>query len=184
MAEVQVKESGGKGGKVRSAKKVGKPDMTPMVDLGFLLLTFFIYTTTFTKPNSMGFATPKQDDKPPEEQEVVDIKVSNTITIILGENDRVFWYQVPLKEVTAEDLNETDYSKDGIRAAILKKKNAALSPENWTVIIKPTDDATWKNAVDILDEMAITKSEKKAVVEPQKVELEAYYTKIGKPMPN
>ncbi len=183
MAEVQVKESGGKDGKVRVAKKSGKPDMTPMVDLGFLLITFFIYTTTFSKPNIMGFATPKQEDKPPEEQEVVDIKVSNTITILLGEDDKVYWYQVPLKEVTAEDLHETDYSAEGIRSAILLKKKNALSQENWTVIIKPTDDATWKNVVDILDEMAITESDKKAVVEPQKVEKEAYYTKIGKPMP-
>lgn len=154
-----------------------------MVDLGFLLITFFIYTTTFSKPNIMGFATPKQDDKPPEEQEAVDVKVSNTITILLGENDRVFWYQVPLKEVTAEDLHETDYSAEGIRAAILLKKRDALNPENWTVIIKPTVDATWKNVVDILDEMAITESDKKAVVEPQKVEREAYYQAIGKPMP-
>ena len=174
MAEVVVK-----GG----PKKAGKPDMTPMVDLGFLLITFFIYTTTFSKPNIMGFATPKKDDKPPEEQEQVDVKVSNTITILLGEDDRVFWYQVPLKEVTADDLNETDYSADGIRKAILTKKAGAITPENWTVIIKPTDDATWKNAVDILDEMAITESDKKAVVDLQKVEKEAYYTKIGKPMP-
>ncbi|MGR3812274.1 ExbD/TolR family protein [Jiulongibacter sp. NS-SX5] len=174
MAEVVVK-----GGK----KGAGKPDMTPMVDLGFLLITFFIYTTTFSKPNIMGFATPKKDDTEPEQQEQVDVKVSNTITILLGENDRVFWYQVPLKEVTAEDLNETDYSAEGIRQAILRLKAKAITPENWTVIIKPTDDATWKNAVDILDEMAITESDKKAVVDLQKVEKEAYYTKIGKPMP-
>ncbi|UBM60327.1 biopolymer transporter ExbD [Marinilongibacter aquaticus] len=183
MAEVQVKESGGGDGKVRVKKKSGKPDMTPMVDLGFLLITFFIYTTTFSKPNIMGFATPKKDDKPPEEQEQVDIKVSNTITIILGEDDRVFWYQKPLKEVTVDDLHETDYSAEGIRAAILLKKSQALTPENWTVIIKPSDESTWKNTVDILDEMAITDSEKKAVVDLQKVEKEAYYTKIGKPVP-
>ncbi|MCR9063617.1 MAG: biopolymer transporter ExbD [Cytophagales bacterium] len=173
MAEVVVK-----GGK----KGAGKPDMTPMVDLGFLLITFFIYTTTFSKPNVMGFATPKKEDDP-EVTEKVDIKVSNTITIILGEDDRVFWYQVPLQSVTADDLVETDYSAEGIRQAILERKAKALDQNVWTVIIKPTDDATWKNTVDILDEMAITESDKKAVVDLQRVEKEAYYTKIGKPMP-
>ena len=173
MAEVVVK-----GGK----KGAGKPDMTPMVDLGFLLITFFIYTTTFSKPNVMGFATPKKEDDP-EVTEKVDIKVSNTITIILGEDDRVFWYQVPLQSVTADDLVETDYSAEGIRQAILERKAKALDQNVCTVIIKPTDDATWKNTVDILDEMAITESDKKAVVDLQRVEKEAYYTKIGKPMP-
>lgn len=182
MAEVQVKESGGgkKGGRVK--KGAGKPDMTPMVDLGFLLLTFFIYTTTFSKPNIMGFATPNKDKDLPEEQ--AESKVTNTITVILGEDDRIFWYQVPLQDVTAEDLVETDYSEEGIRQAIYKKKANALDLEKWTVIIKPTDDATWKNTVDILDETAITDSDKKAVVELRTKEKEAYYSKIGKPIPS
>lgn len=185
MAEVQVKDSGGgKGGKVRVKKKTGKPDMTPMVDLGFLLITFFIYTTTFSKPNVMKFATPSKDKDPNIEQEDAEIKVSNTLTIIMGENDRIFWYQKPLKDVTAEDLEESDYSDEGIRKIILQKKAKALELDKWTVIIKPTEDATWQNTVDILDETAITESEKKAVVELKDVELDAYYQKIGKPRPN
>jgi biopolymer transport protein ExbD len=183
MAEVQVKDSGGKGGKVRVSKKSGKPDMTPMVDLGFLLITFFIYTTTFSKPNTMGFQTPSKEKDPNKEQQDQEIKESNTITIILGENDRVFWYQTALASVTADDLTETDYSDTGIRDAILKKKANAIDQNVWTVIIKPSPDATWKNTVDILDETDITASEKKAVVDMKPVELEAYYTKIGKPIP-
>jgi biopolymer transport protein ExbD len=183
MAEVVVKDSGGGKGKPRVKKGAGKPDMTPMVDLGFLLITFFIYTTTFSKPNTMVYNTPKELPEEDRIEQELDIKVSNTISIILGEDDRVFWYQVPLKTVTAEDLNETDYSADGIRKAILLKKRDALDQENWTVIIKPSDESTWKNSVDILDEMAITESNKKAVVEMQQVEKIAYYTKIGKPIP-
>lgn len=175
MAEVVVK-----GGK----KSAGKPDMTPMVDLGFLLITFFIYTTTFSKPNTMVYNTPKDiPDEEKEQMDDIDIKVSNTITILLGEDDRVFWYQVPLQDLTADDLVETDFADDGIRNAILLKKRDAITPENWTVIVKPTDESTWKNSVDILDELAITESKKKAVVELKEVEKIAYYTKIGKPVP-
>src|SRR6218665_4129271 len=118
MAEIQ--ESSGKGdkGKVRSKKQGGKPDMTPMVDLGFLLLTFFIFTTTFSKPNMMKLNMPDKSDEKVENQEKQDIKLSNTITIIMGKENRIFWYQQALTDVTADDLNETDYSASGIRADI------------------------------------------------------------------
>lgn len=178
MAEIQESGGGKKGGgKVRTKKNSGKPDMTPMVDLGFLLITFFIYTTTFSKPNTMKLNMPVKDEEM-EEPEVADIKVSNTITVIMGKDDRIFWYQKPLTEVTAADLNETDYSDTGIRAAILKRKANALDPNVFTVIIKPTDQATWKNTVDILDEMSITASEKYAIVDLQKVEQAAYDDKV------
>lgn len=180
MAEIQESGGGGKGDKVRVKKKTGKPDMTPMVDLGFLLITFFMYTTTFSKPNTMKLNMPKKDDDP-EETEMADVKVSNTITIIMGKDDRIFWYQKPLAEVTADDLNEVDYSatNDGIRAAILSKRQKALDLDKFTVVIKPTNEATWKNTVDILDEMSITESEKYAIVDLQKQEQKAYDEKVG-----
>ncbi len=181
MADIQPSGGGGKGGgKVRTKKNSGKPDMTPMVDLGFLLITFFIYTTTFSKPNTMKLNMPKKEDDP-DETEMADVKVSNTITIIMGKDDRIFWYQKPLADVTAEDLNEVDYSatSDGIRAAILSKRQKALEIDKFTVVIKPTDEATWKNTVDILDEMSITESEKYAIVDLQSQEQRAYDEKVG-----
>lgn len=183
MADIQPSGGGGKGGgKVRTKKNSGKPDMTPMVDLGFLLITFFIYTTTFSKPNTMKLNMPKKEDDP-DETEMADVKVSNTITIIMGKDDRIFWYQKPLADVTAEDLNEVDYSatSDGIRAAILSKRQKALEIDKFTVVIKPTDEATWKNTVDILDEMSITESEKYAIVDLQSQEQRAYDEKVGNP---
>jgi len=152
--------------------------MTPMVDLGFLLITFFIYTTTFSKPNTMKLNMPKKEDDP-DKTEMADVKVSNTITIIMGGNDRIFWYQTPLADVTAEDFNEVDYSAEGIRTAILKKRANAIDVEKFTVVIKPTSEATWKNTVDILDEMAITESEMYAIVDLQTKEQAAYDQKIG-----
>lgn len=184
MAEIQ-QSGGGKGDKkVRVKKSSGKPDMTPMVDLGFLLITFFIYTTTFSKPNTMKLNMPKKDDDEPEDQEMADVKVSNTITIIMGKDNRIFWYQKPLADVTADDLNEVDYSAEGIRTSILTKRANAIDIEKFTVVIKPTDEATWKNTVDILDEMAITESEKYAVVDLQKQEQLAYDQKVGNPVSN
>lgn len=181
MAEVQVKESGGKGGKVRSKKNSGKPDMTPMVDLGFLLLTFFIFTTTFSKPNMMKLNMPDKSDEDVKEQVKQDIKLSNTITIVMGKENRIFWYQQALSDVTEADLVETDYSASGIRADIMKKRAAAIDTAVFTVVIKPTNEATFENTVDILDEMEITGNKRFAIVDLMPQELKAYEEKIAKP---
>lgn len=180
MAEIQDSGGGGKGdGKVRVAKKSGKPDMTPMVDLGFLLITFFMYTTTFSKPNAMKLNMPDKPKENEPQQEQPEIKVSNTITIIMGKDDRVFWHQKPVTELTVADLNESNYSAEGIRQDILKRKANAIDVNKFTVIIKPTDDCTWKNTVDMLDEMAVTKSEIYAIVDVSPKELEVYKQKVG-----
>ncbi|SOE23935.1 Biopolymer transport protein ExbD/TolR [Spirosomataceae bacterium TFI 002] len=140
-------------------KSVGKPDMTPLVDLGFLLITFFIYTTTFTQPNVIEFVTPSNEDSSKSP-----IKVSNTLTVILGSNNQLYWYQSPLEELTSNDIHQTTYAPDGLRRLIMQKKEVCIEPESWTVIIKPTKDASWQNTVDVLDETIITNS-KKAVTE-------------------
>jgi biopolymer transport protein ExbD len=184
MAEIQEKDSGGKGGKVRSKKHGGKPDMTPMVDLGFLLITFFMFTTTFSKPNMMKLNLPEKEDKPAEEQKTAEIKLSNTITIIMGKDNRLFWYQQAVSDVKSEDLVETDYSAKGIRTDIYKKKATAIDSTKFTIIIKPTDDATFKNTVDILDEMEITGNKLFALVDLQPQEIEAYKEKLKLPKAN
>lgn len=150
-------------------KKSGKPDMTPMVDLGFLLITFFIYTTTFSTPNTMDLNMPSDKGT-----EGAPIKKSNSITVILGKNNKLYWHQQEVAVVKESDLVETDFSPKGIRQAIINQKKLAIDPELWTVIIKPSDDSNWKNAVDILDETAITGSSRKAVVELTEKETELY----------
>ncbi|MFD2522655.1 ExbD/TolR family protein [Emticicia soli] len=181
MAEIQESGGGGKkgGGKVRSKKAGGKPDMTPMVDLGFLLITFFMYTTTFGKPNMMKLNMPDKPD--PNDPPPPEVKVTNTVTVLMGKDDRIFWYQKPLPELTVADLNETDYSAEGIRKAILVKKANALDVNKFTVIIKPSDEANWKNTVDILDEMAITKSDRYAIVDLAPKEKEMLDQKLAEP---
>ena len=180
MAEVQGQEKGGKDGKVRSKKQSTRVDMTPMVDLGFLLITFFMFTTTFSKPNVMNLglpAKPKENQKPPD----TEIKLSNSISILIGKDNRVFWHQQDNTSLTDANLNETTFDREGIRKIIQQAKAGAADQTKFTVIIKPTDDAVYKNFVDILDEMAITKSEQYGVTDPKAWELAIYKKKVGAP---
>lgn len=179
MAEVQVQEKGGKGGKVRSKKQNTRVDMTPMVDLGFLLITFFMFTTTFSKPNVMDLglpAKPKDDQKKPPPTE---IKLSNSITLLLGKDNKIFWHQQDNTSLNDQNLMETTFDREGVRKVIEQAKANAADKSKFTVIIKPTDDAVYKNFVDILDEMAITKSEQYGVTDLKPWETAIYNKKVG-----
>lgn len=180
MAEVQVQDKSEKGGKVRSKKQSTRVDMTPMVDLGFLLITFFMFATTFNKPNVMDLglpAKPKENQKAPE----TEIKLSNSISIIIGKDNRLFWHQQDNTSLTDANLNETTFDREGIRKVIQQAKANAADQKLFTVIIKPSDDAVYRNFVDILDEMAITKNEQYGVTDLKPWELEIYQRKVGGP---
>lgn len=172
MAEIADTGGGGhkKGGKVRSKKMSTKIDFTPMVDLGFLLITFFMLTTTLNKPQIMAVVLPEKDKV--EEKDQPPVKEGKVITLLLGANDKVYYYN----GITAPKLDSCDYSQDGLRKVLLEKitdvdrtygkmefktKNKETGAEEpimgtaTTVLIKPTKDARYKNLVDALDEMAI-----------------------------
>lgn len=157
MAEIQQKDSG-KGGKKRGKKHSTKIDMTPMVDLGFLLLTFFVMTTTFAKPQTMEINMPV---KPKNEDEQSKLKASNALTLILGENDKVFWYAGLPDAPAAPGVQIADYSAGGIRKILLDRR----TNKDLMVLIKPMEKARYKNMVDALDEMNITDTRKYAIVE-------------------
>ena len=165
MAEIESNPVKGK----RLLKRTSaKPDMTPMVDLGFLLITFFMFTTTFSTPNMIKLFMPDGEvGRSP-------VKAENTITFILGKNDRIFWHQKDLDELTSADLIETNFTSNGIRKQILEKYSKSKKPENFTVIIKPSNDANFKNTVDIIDEMEITNMKHYALVDLFQSELNAY----------
>ena len=189
MAEIQPKGDSGGGGKKRAKKMSTKIDMTPMVDLAFLLLTFFMLTTTFAKPNVMQLTMPVKEKNPnPEEQ--VKIKASQAMTIILGAEDKVYYYfglNTPNDPTVAKvELKLTDYSASGIRKVIQDRQAAAGGVKEKLPIIlikpfvdrsKPTDpQARYKNMVDILDEMNITNQAKYALVDIGKDDLELIKT--------
>ena len=179
MAEVQVKDNSGKGGKVRSKKQAPHVDLTPMVDLAFLLITFFMLVTTFNKPNVMDLglpAKPKPDaPKPPP----TEIDLSNSISLIIGKDNRIFYHQLDQAGLNEQTLQETSFDREGITKVIEQAKARAKDQSKFTVIIKPTDDAVYKNFVDILDEMAINKNEIYGITDVKSWEQAIYDKKVG-----
>lgn len=186
-----------KGPGVKKAKKLStRVDMTPMVDLGFLLITFFIFTTTMTTPTTLDLNMPK-DIKNPEDQ--TEAKESGVLSIMLGKADQVYYYEGKLVvDATGNNFKSTTFK--GIRDVIIKKKKevigrhvhdetcpktqerakekgdpdweSACKDRDFIVIIKPSDDATYKNTVDILDEMTINQARTYAMVKIIKEEVE------------
>ena len=156
MAEVSQGGGGGhkKGGKVRAKKQSTKIDMTPMVDLAFLLLTFFILTTTFNKPKTMEVTMP---DKVKDEAEQTKINENDILNLVLAENNKIYWWIGLTPPATV-----TDFSKNGVRKLLLEQN--AANPK-LMVLIKPKDDSKYENMVDILDEMDITKTKRFAIVD-------------------
>jgi biopolymer transport protein ExbD len=185
MAEIAQDGGGGskKGGKVRSKKMSTRIDFTPMVDLGFLLITFFMLTTTLAKPQILALVMP---DKEFDKEDIEPVKESKVLTLLLGANDKVYWYE----GITDAKLDSTDYSAEGVRKVILdkmekvkqqfgtedyKKKNKEGVEEDLkgsfiNVIIKPMKEARYKNLVDALDEMAITKVRYYVILDVSKLE--------------
>lgn len=167
MAEI-AEGGGDKKGKKKGGKKNStKVDMTPMVDLGFLLITFFMLTTTMSKPKTMELNMP--DKTITDEQQ--DVKASQTMTVIMGKNDQIYWFSgVTAKDAKEKDLlAKTDFSAEGIRKLIMEEtKKIGYDQEKKLykiiIVIKAAETAKYKNMVDILDEMHITGSKRYAIV--------------------
>jgi biopolymer transport protein ExbD len=171
-----------KGPGVKKAKKLStRVDMTPMVDLGFLLITFFIFTATMTTPSTMNLNMPKDVDKPEDESK---IKQSGALTIMIGKENQLYYYEGEL-DPKGENFKQIGFV--GIRDVIINKKKSVIASyqgnaeceqkkrskgepvedcreEDFMVVIKPTVDATYKNTVDILDEMTINDVKRFALV--------------------
>ena len=157
MADLGGGGGGGKkkGGKVRAKRSSTRIDMTPMVDLAFLLLTFFVMTTTLNKPQTMEITMP---EKPKPGDEMPEINEKNVLTLVLGEDDKIFWYI----GITDPKVEVTNFSATGVRKILLAKK--AELPK-LVVLIKAMDEAKYKNMVDIMDEMNISAMQRFALVD-------------------
>ncbi|MDX1935741.1 MAG: biopolymer transporter ExbD [Flavihumibacter sp.] len=166
MAEMDTSSGGGhkKGPGVKKGKKLStRVDLTPMVDLGFLLITFFVFTTSMSQPTGLKMFLPKDADKPEDQNKV---KQSAVLTILLGKGDNVYYYE---GELLPDASNFKTSSFKDIRDVVLNKKRNT-DPKDFVVILKPNDECTYKNTVDILDEMAINDVKRYAMVDIAEVE--------------
>src|ERR1700753_583207 len=121
MAEMDTSGGGWhkKGPGVKKGKKLStRVDLTPMVDLGFPLITFFIFTTTMSQPTAMRLYLPKDTDKPEEQNKV---KASGALTIMLGKNNGVYYYE---GELAPNGANFKSSNFKDIRQEIIDKKKA------------------------------------------------------------
>lgn len=191
MSEINT-ESKGPQKKGKPKKLSTRVDFTPMVDLGFLLITFFMLSTSMNKPQTMELSMPSKDKVAEEEQ--TKVKASTAVTILLGKEDKIFYYFGTGTEEADPEVKLTSYAADGIRNVLLqrnvdvvnkirqlkvKRANRQLSEEDFVkqsaeiksdkaapvVLIKSTDDASYKNLVDILDEMQICNISRYAIVD-------------------
>mgnify|MGYP001600617410 CR=1 FL=1 len=189
----QIIDSGGGGGKhqKKRAKKHGAHiDMTPMVDLGFLLLTFFVLTSQFSKPKTMEITMPVI---PKDTTKQMKIEDQTALTLLLTEKTEKLYYYYGKFKPDASIIKTTNYSKDGIRK-LLRERNkdvidqvqqlkdqlmkrqiadttykrkameARGNKEATFVIIKADDKAKYKNVIDVFDELNINDVDKKALV--------------------
>jgi len=161
MAEMDTSSGSGhkKGPGVKKGKKLStRIDLTPMVDLGFLLITFFIFTTTMSQPTAFKLNLPKEADKPQD-----DTKIKNTgaLTVLLGKDDNVFYYEGILDPA---GKNFKSSSLKTIRDVIINKK-IGTSDKDFFVVIKPNDECTYKDVINVLDEMAINVVKRYALVD-------------------
>jgi len=191
MANVDTGDGGGKKGQPKRMNL--RVDFTPMVDMNMLLITFFMFCTTLSKPQTMDIVMPTKDKELTEEDKN-QVKASKAITVILGENDIIYYYLGEPKYDDYNSLKVTDYTAQGLRNVLLEKNGDAIqkmrelkmerarkkmseeefkkesseirnAKDGQVVVIKPTDASTYKNLVDVLDEMQICSIGKYAVVE-------------------
>jgi biopolymer transport protein ExbD len=167
MAELQTGDArrSSRAGVWKAVKRSTRVDLTPMVDLGFLLITFFIFTTSMSEPHAMKLRMPhdalsKQDSMQTPE--------SGVVTVLLAGNNRIFLYYGSWLP-GGSGVMETDYN--AVRNLLNEKKKITRA-EDLMVLIKSSPSATYRNCVDMLDEMLIGDIKRYAFVESDQKELE------------
>lgn len=163
MAEIHVSTT--KNEKPRRKSLSTRVDLTPMVDLGFLLITFFVFTTTLNEPKVMDLEEPKGDVSQP-------VPESGSLTFLLSKDHSIYYYFGQLPDFNSLDqIKYTNFQE--VRKIITQKKNS--TPEHKLMfVIKSTDETKFSDIVDILDEMSICgiKPGHYAEIEPTSVEIE------------
>ena len=156
-------------------KQIIRIDMTPMVDLGFLLITFFVFTTTMSTPKATDLFMPKDNTTHPQP-----LPNSLALSLLLDDNNKVYYYNGDFNEAaSANKIYETNYSTyEGIGKIIRQKQKDIDESGKFSdgrkglmLLIKPTSKSSYKNVVDVLDEAVINDVRKYAIVEPANDEI-------------
>jgi biopolymer transport protein ExbD len=155
-----------KSGVKKSKKLSTRVDLTPMVDLGFLLITFFIFTTTWRQPKSIHWILPKSSIHPIEQKE------SAVITLLPSENDQLFYYE-------GMDLSHLQKTSFYDLRKIIRSKQIRTNPEDFMVLLKPTPFCSFKNTIALFDEMAINQVRRYVLADLSPEEL-IYLNQYGK----
>ncbi len=212
MAEIADSGGGGhKGGKKRAKKQSTRIDMTPMVDLAFLLLTFFVLTATFSKPKSMELTFPDPNIIPEEQ-----VKIKKGVTFLLTKDDKILYYEGEFREKDDDKgkmtvLQELSFSRDAknsLRAYVLKNsedmhskiltlkkqfdakqipdttykrkvREVKADKESYTYLIKTDDKASYKNVIDVIDELNYNAVGKYVMADIIKPEFDMLVAKVG-----
>ena len=161
-----------KAGVSRHKKQNLKIDMTPMVDLGFLLISFFVITTELSKPVTLDLNMPK--DGPP-----MPLGEPNALTILLGKDNTIYYYHGNWEDaVKSNKIFQTSFSaKDDLRKVIREKQqqldrmNIKEGRNGLMLLIKPGGDAIYSNVIDMLDEALIHNIKKYVVLKPGTAEI-------------
>jgi biopolymer transport protein ExbD len=161
----------------RNRKQQLRIDMTPMVDLGFLLITFFVFTTTISSPAGMTLYLPSDKKVTHPNQ----LQNSLALTVLIDNNNRI-WYYYGVWDAAklSGEIFETGYSSySGIGKVIRLKQKSIDDTGTFTegskglmLIIKPSANSAYRNLIDILDEVLINDVKKYAVVELSEEELD------------
>ncbi len=188
MADIEQKD-----GTSKQKKFTIRVDFTPMVDMNMLLITFFMLCTTLSKPQTMEISMPSNDKNITEEDQTK-VAASRAITVLLGGDDRVFYYAGEPNYEDYNSLKEVSFNADGLRAVLTErnydviqkindlkreKLETNMSDEDFNkraseiknvktapvVMIKASDESTYENLIDALDEMQICSISKYAIVD-------------------
>jgi len=191
MAEINTEGGGKKKGQPQ--KLTTRVDFTPMVDMNMLLITFFMFCTTLSKPQMMDLVMPT-NDKNVSVEEQTKVDEAKTVTVLLAEKDVIYYYFGKPNYEDFSSLKKTNYSPNGLRAMLVNRNGKAIAKmaelrtlkqqkkikeadfkqqskdirsakDGLVVIIKPTDAASYKNLVDVLDEMQICSIGQYAIVD-------------------
>ncbi|RYF97665.1 MAG: biopolymer transporter ExbD, partial [Chitinophagaceae bacterium] len=153
MATLNIPQSG-KAAKGRTRRPIAGVDLTAMVDLAFLLITFFMLTTSLAKMKAMNIIKPVPITN---EVDLMPYPASRTMTILLGKNNQAVYYMGETEKAVMKTVDlKTIKSQILANKLVVEKTHSTPRDKQMLVVIKPTSTSKYKNFVDVLDEMNIT----------------------------